>query len=348
MTPAPRRIVVTGATGLLGSNVVARLLADGVEVVAFVRDKTKADRTLPASDRLSIVVGDVTDVDSVVPALPGADAVVHTAAYFREYYGPDVDEDLMERTNVEAVTRLLRAAVEGSVPAFVHVSSTGVLPDGTEEGPADEDAPLAPTSGSNRYFASKVHSELAVREFRRQHQLAVAVVRPGWMWGPGDTGPTSSGSLFLSIARGRLRAIPDVGRYAVDARDVADACVSAVGRSGTWIVGGRRHRLIDICTEVAAATGAAPPRPVPPAAAIVGAAALEAVARVRRRPTAASRRGARALIGGDRRWMSSARAEKDLGVKFRPLADTVRDEAAWFAGEGRLPSGQGSRSQNRR
>ena len=88
-TPAaPGRVLVTGATGLLGSNVTAELLAAGTEVLALARDAGRARSLLPAHERLRILQGDITRTGGFAAQLRGVDAIVHTAAWFREYYQP--------------------------------------------------------------------------------------------------------------------------------------------------------------------------------------------------------------------------------------------------------------------
>jgi dihydroflavonol-4-reductase len=335
-----RRAVVTGATGLLGSNIVRHLLADGTEVVAVVRDEERARRLLPVGDGLRLVTGDVTRVETVRPALAGADAVFHAAAYFREFYRPGADLDLLHRTNVTAVIDLLAAAVDAGVPVVVHTGSVGSLAPGR---PADERTALKDADTPNAYFASKVRAEQAVREFVGRTGLRVPVVLPGWMWGPGDAGPTSSGGLFLQVARGQLAAVPDAGNYVVDARDVAEACVRVAAggpavAAERYLVAGVRRGLPSVCGQVAATLGVRPPRAVPARAALAAVTAMEAAARLRRRQPHATRRSVRVLIEADRRRLSSALAERELGVRFRPLADTVQAEAEWFARHGLLPA----------
>lgn len=327
---APNRALVTGATGLLGSNIVAALVGEGTEVTALVRDTERARRLLPASDGLRLLEGDVTRPESYASALPGCDAVFHAAAYFREYYqpgGPDLN--LLERTNVWAVTALLDAAERVSVPVVVHFSSHGILAP-VPGGLADENSPITATP-RNGYLASKIRAEQRIREFRRHSDVRVPIIRPAWMWGPGDAGPTSSGRLFLAISRGALRVVPRGGNHATDARDVARASVSAAAAGdGEYIVAGPWLPLPGICADVAALTGTAAPRAVSPRVALAAAGALEFLARLRRRQSAASRDGVRAMTEGSVRRVSSARAEKELGVVFRPFRQTLDDEAAWY------------------
>ena len=264
--PTLRSAVVTGATGLLGNNIVRQLLAHGCEVTAIVRDKERARRLLPASDGLRVVVGDVTQLNGFAFALRGAEAVFHTAAYFREYYQPGYDPGLLHRTNVQAVLDLLQAALDAAVPVVVHTSSVGTLGTGpdADSSLADENSRLNGRGTRNAYFASKVRADEAVHAFCERHTLRVPVILPSWMWGPHDAGPTSAGRLFLAVARGELRAVPRAGNHVVDARDVASACIRAAVRgSGRYVVGGVWRTLPDVCGAVARTVGVAAPRAVP-------------------------------------------------------------------------------------
>jgi|SRR6266851_7770322 len=130
-TPArrsPGRVLVTGATGLLGSNVTAELLAAGAEVLALARSAERARRLLPAHERLRILQGDITRIDGFAAQLRGVDAIVHTAAWFREYYQPGGNEAArLQRVNVDAVERLLEAAADAEVPVMVHISSATTI-----------------------------------------------------------------------------------------------------------------------------------------------------------------------------------------------------------------------------
>ncbi|MDT0320055.1 NAD-dependent epimerase/dehydratase family protein [Streptomyces millisiae] len=342
----PHRVVVTGATGLLGTAVVEQLLTEGREAVALVRDADKARRLLPDHAGLTLVVGDVNDPASYRSALAGADAVIHTAAYFREYYQPDPDLPLLFRTNVDAVRALLREAVDAGVPVVVHTSSITTLAPGTQEAPADESAPPPPGWERNSYRASKVRAEEAIREFcAAEPGLRVPIVLPGWMWGPRDVGPTSAGRLFLSVARRQLRAVPRAGNHVVDVRDVAGALLRAAesGQSlRRYIVAGRWQRLASTVGGVAESVGVPAPREVPAGAAFAFATVLELSARLRRQPPIATREGVRVLLDGNRTRITSARAERELGVSFRPLTQTFADEAAWYRAAGILESTRGA------
>lgn len=331
------KAVVTGASGLLGGNIVRELLAGGSEVVAIVRDLEKARRLLPPAARL--VRGDVTEVAGFAAEFAGADAILHTAAYFREYYQPGHDPALLRRTNVDSIGSLLAAAVEAGVGTVVHISSIGALGTAPASRPADESRPLDPGVTRNRYYLSKIASEQLVNEFAARHDLRVSIVLPGWMWGPGDAGPTSAGRLFLAVASEELPAVPDASNHVVDARDVALACVRAAdGGSGRYVVAGPRRTLPEICAGIASAVGVRTPRAVPPRVALSTVGLLELRDRLRGRTPAGTRHGVRTLMEGDKRHVSSARATEELGITFRDLDRTLPDTAAWYRDHGMLPA----------
>ncbi|WP_329230726.1 NAD-dependent epimerase/dehydratase family protein [Streptomyces sp. NBC_00111] len=343
--PGPRhgRVVVTGATGLLGTAVVNQLLGEGREVTALVRDTTKAARQFPAHPKLTVVTADIRKPETYRGALPGAAAVIHTAAYFREYYLPEADLPRLFATNVDAVTALLREAVAAGVPALVQTSSVNTLGAGTEEDPASESADPPPDWERNAYRASKVRAEAAIRAFAREPghagRIRVPIVLPGWMWGPADAGPTSAGRLFLAVAQRGIKAVPRAGNHVVDARDVAYALVRAADQGEhlrRYIVAGRWLSLSGTCAAIARATGAPAPKEVPARAAIAFATVLETKARLLGTPPVVTREGVRALLDGNRTRITSARAQRELGVTFRPLARTLADTAAWYHRAGLL------------
>ena len=190
---APGRVLVTGATGLLGSNVTAELLASGTEVLALARNRERASRLLPAHERLRIIDGDITRVDGFADQLRGVHAIVHTAAYFREYYLPGGnDPTQLQRVNVDAVEELLHAAADAGVPVMVHISSAttiGTRPVGQQ---SDEDTAPDRDWERNGYRASKIRAERMIQAWPQRSGVRVPVVVPAWMWRPGDAAPTAS------------------------------------------------------------------------------------------------------------------------------------------------------------
>jgi len=329
------RAFVTGSTGLLGNNLVRELRARGHEVRALVRSPDKAATQLPAD--VELVRGDLGDVAAFADAIDGCDLVFHTAAYFREYFQPGHHDALLRRLNVDATVELLEAADRRGVRAFVHTSSSGVVGRGPHGALGDESTAPAPIATANRYFASKVEAERAVDAFLVDHQLPVVVVRPGWMFGPGDAAPTSAGQVVLDVARGRLPGTPRTSSTTVDARDVAVAMITAADKGAP----GERYNLAgpvltmsEVAHAIAAAAGVRPPRELPDVLVNVVAVAAESLARITGRPALVTREAVAALREGA--TASSSKAERELGFAARPFTQTAHDTVAWYRGTGML------------
>lgn len=333
------RAFVTGATGLLGSAVVTHLLERGDDVVALARDRAKAEDILDTA-RLTVVEGDLDDIPAFADALDGADLLVHTAAYFREYDGSADDEGLLRRRNVDATVALLRAAHQRGVAVSVHTSSSGVLGAAPDGGPGDESATPAPIATRNRYFASKVAAEMAVDRLLATGDAHVVVVRPGFMLGPRDAGPTSGGRLILDAATGRLPGVPRAQINTVDARDVAAAILAAAdkGRPGErFNVAGPRLALAEIAHTAADLVGARRARELPDRVLDLVALGSELWGRATGTPSQLVNRTTVATVRGNQP-VSSVKAAGQLGFRPRPLVASVHDALAWYAGRGLAPA----------
>lgn len=331
-------VYVTGATGLLGSAVVAELVDRGNRVRALVRDAAKAERQLPAG--VEVRRGDLDDLPSVLAPLDGVDAVVHTAAYFREYFSAGDHDAVLQRRNVDVPVALLREAARLGVATVVHTSSSGVVGPAAGGGPSDETAPPPRlTASTGGYFASKVRAERALEDAAAGvPEVRLALARPGWMFGPRDAAPTGAGQLLLDICAGRVPALPRSAAPPVtDARDVAAAIVTMLecDLSGRVNLAGPETLLTEVAGAIAREVGVRAPRPLPGALLTAFAVGAETLARVTGGRPLVTRKALASLGGGPP--LSSARAERELAFRPRPLAVTIRDTVAWYRAAGRLP-----------
>jgi len=157
-------------------------------------------------------------------------------------------------------------------------------------------------------------------------------VLPGWMFGPGDAGPTRAGELILDALAGKLPGVPPGGTTVVDARDVASAMVTMLERDvpgERFIVAGRFHTIRELLDATMDAAGK--PRiavSLPAWLALAMGHVTEAWARLTNGSPLVPIEGVRMLLQEFR--PSSAKAERELGVTFRPLAETVGDVVAWY------------------
>lgn len=334
------RVFVTGSTGLLGNNLVRELLARGHEVVALTRSRAKFDRLLGDTPARP-VVGDVLAVQDFAGELAGIDAVFHTAAYFRESYGLGDHTATLQATNVDATLALMAEADRRGVGVFVHTSSSGTIGKRPDGEPGNEDTPPSPRLQRNPYVRSKLLGDAAIHAWTPHHGMRIVEILPGWMFGPGDAGPTPAGQLVLDLAQGNIPAVPRGGSTVVDARDVAHAMVEALRapHRSRYAVAGHPMTLREVADAVSAAAGRAAPRfDVPAWLAQRVARVTEIFAHLRGRQATVSAEGVRFMA--EHLYIDSSRARAELGATFRPFSETARDVLAWYRAHGMLPEGR--------
>jgi nucleoside-diphosphate-sugar epimerase len=188
------RVALTGATGYTGGRLLAVLTGRGDTVRALARPSSKRPESSPPP---TWIEGDLGDASALARLVEGVDAVIHVAAVYRTAGHPDA---YYREVNVEGTARLLEAAAAAGVRRFVHTSTVGVHGD-IEHPPADETAPLAP---GDVYQATKAEADSLALDFHRRRGVPVTVVRPGAIYGPGETRLLK---LFRAIARGRYAVV---------------------------------------------------------------------------------------------------------------------------------------------
>ena len=320
------RILVTGATGCVGANVVEALLERGHEVRAMQRSTSRLD----ALDGLApeMVVGDVLDLDSLRAAMTGCDWVIHAAA-ISQYWRNGAD--LIYRVNVEGTRNALRAAQEAGVQRLVYTSSAAAL--GLPPTPG---AVLDETSTFNLppehfpYGHSKVLAEAAVQEAVR-NGLDAVIVNPVPVIGQRDIGFV--GGEFLRAARqGKAVVAPPGGSGVVSARAVGRGHVLAAerGRTGErYLLNGENLRFRDLMATVADVVGARPPWFVIPRPAMrLFAAAVGVANRVHNGPPLIDEVQAR--LSAHKIYFDGGKAKRELGFPHVPARAAVEEAWTWY------------------
>ena len=324
-----KTVFVTGATGLLGNNLVRQLIAEGYHVKALVRSLQKANKQFAPHDELDIIQGNMTDVSSFESDLNGCETVFHTAFFFRDNYKGGSHWADLEKVNVNGTKCLLDAALKAGVKEFVHVSSIAVL-DGEADTLIDETCDRN-IENSDYYYRSKIISETTVREFAALHPMMKCYyILPGWMWGPGDLGPTSAGQLALDVMNRKLPAIVPGTFSVVDARDVAAALIMVTfkGKPGErYLVAGRHIHMKDLVSMIGHYANVKTPTKTIPMPLLYCIAILqELYCKLTGKPILLSLASVRLMASQyNRTHFSSERYEKILGLQFRPLEQTLTD-----------------------
>jgi len=215
--------LVTGATGLLGSHVVERLVAAGLPVRALVRPAS--DTRLLDDWQVEKVVGDLTDAESLRKAMEGVTTVYHVAAQVGDW-GP---WERFVAVTIDGTRNMLSAARDAGVRRFLHVSSISAYghPDG-EGMVLDESAPLGVNLHKWSYYSrAKVAAEDLAWAAHEAGDVPVTVVKPSWLYGPRDR--ASMPRLIRAIRAGKGKLIGDgTNRLNLTyAGNVAEGCILA-------------------------------------------------------------------------------------------------------------------------
>jgi nucleoside-diphosphate-sugar epimerase len=229
-----KRVLVTGANGLLGRNLCQRLASNGASLVAVVRSLSHSIGSLT----YPLIEVDFTTAWSEDNLPQSIDVVIHLAQspFFRDF--PDRALDVF-RVNVESTARLLDYAKRVDAKHFIYASSGGVYGTGTQ--PFKENAPIVPPGLLGYYLGSKASGEVLVQSYMSIFQ--VTVIRPFFMYGPGQNRSMLIPRLFDSVANGYPVSLQGadgilINPVHVDDASAAVAAALKIDESATFNIGG--------------------------------------------------------------------------------------------------------------
>src|SRR5258706_6290791 len=320
------RVLVTGASGFVGSAVAHALAARGYAVSALLRSSSK--RTNLAGLACEIVEGDMADAQSMMRELDGVRYLFHVAADYR-LWARDPQEII--RNNLEGTRNVMNAARICGTERIVYTSSVATLKPLAGRA-ADETSRLEAHEAIGAYKQSKIAAQLLVETMIAEESLPAVIVSPSTPVGPRDIRPTPTGRIIVEAASGRIPAFVDTGLNVVHVDDVAQGHILALerGRIGqNYILGGQDVALQELLGVIAQFAGRQPPRVRLPRQPLFPLAyAAEAIARLTGKEPFITADGLR--MAKHRMFFSSARAERELGYKARPYASGVKDAILWF------------------
>ncbi|MGE0484797.1 MAG: hopanoid-associated sugar epimerase [Gammaproteobacteria bacterium] len=327
-------ILVTGATGFLGSAVARALVAAGEDVRVLTRAGT--DPANIAGLAVEVCHGDLLDAASLARACSGCRALYHVAADYRLWVR---DPGVLYRVNVDGTRALMEAALAAGIERVVYTSSVATLGLHADGRPADEDTPVTLAAMVGHYKRSKFLAERAVDELVAQRGLPAVIVNPSTPIGPRDIKPTPTGRIVRDAALGRIPAYVDTGLNVAHVDDVAAGHLLAFARGEIgrrYILGGDNLALKDILAIVAEWCGRPPPRIRLPRRAVYPVAwVAEAWARLTDGPEPqATVDGLR--MAKKKMYFDCARAQAELGYTSRPAREAIVDALAWFEARGML------------
>jgi len=331
------RVLVTGASGFIGSAVTRALLARGAAVVALLQPEVPHT----SMDGLTIepVVADIRDGSAVRAAAQDCRFVFHVAALYR-FWAREAAE--FYDVNVGGSLNVIEATRAAGVERLVYTSTVGTIGlDGTERDLAADETDWARIEHLfGLYKQSKYVAEHEVLRAGAQG-LPVVLVQPTLPLGPGDRAPTPTGKIVLDFLNGRIPGWLDTALNVVDVDDVAAGHILAAEQGGqgrSYVLGGENlelRRILDVLAEI---TGL--PRAtikVPRRAALAAAHASHFVeGRLLRREPRIPLEGTR--MATTRMIFTDARARNELGYSSRPAVEAIVRSARWYAENGYVSS----------
>lgn len=322
------RVLVTGATGFVGSAVMRQLLARGDDVIVLARPNS--DRRNLAHQRVSIVEGDLRDPASLARACAGIDGLFHVAADYRLWTRNPSD---LYVSNVDGTRNLMQAALVAKIKRIVYTSSVATLGLHANGTSANEDTPVSLADMIGHYKRSKFLAERVVDDLVQREGLPAVIVNPSTPIGPHDIKPTPTGRIVRDALQGKIPAYVDTGLNLVHVDDVATGHLLAfsqgtIGRR--YILGGENKSLRELLTSIARRCGRTPPRIKLPRRALY--------------PIAYIAEAWAWLTHGDepqitvdglrmskkKMYFDSRRAVNELGYQFRPAEEAIAAAVAWF------------------
>jgi len=322
---------LTGATGFLGSHVARQLLARGAELRLLVRPTSRLDNIADlAADR---VTGDLRDIDSLRKGMAGCEFAFHIAADYRLWAR---DRNELYQSNVGGTRNILQAARDSGVRRVVYTSSVATMGFGNDGRMTDENSPVALADMIGDYKRSKFMAEQLVIEAARSGQNVV-MVNPTTPVGERDIKPTPSGQIIVDFLRRKFPAYVDTGLNLVDVVDCAAGHLLAMEKAQPgerYILGGENLTLKQILDKLAAITRLPSPNVMLPYAVALATGVVDTMVtgKMLRREPRVTIDAVR--MGRKKMFVTSAKAERELGWQSRPVNEALRRAVEWFRAKG--------------
>lgn len=323
------RVLVTGATGFLGSWLTRRLAQDGHDVSILCRTQNP-DLDL---QELSVkkCLGDVTDLQSLMTAARGIELVYHLAGVIG--YSRAMRE-AMERVNVQGTANVIAACQAQNVRRLIHVSSvTAVGASFDGKVPLNEDSPYNLSHLNLGYFETKRAGEILVREAVKTGVIDAVILNPSTVYGPGDA-KKGSRKTQLKVARGKLPFYTSGGVSIVAVEDVVDAIIAAgkIGRSGErYILSGENITIRQLFETIASEAGVEPPKIYLPNFAVHALGRLgDCLERMGKKGPLNSENAWTAILF---HWFDSSKAQRELGFQPGTARKAIHESVAWIKKE---------------
>ncbi len=324
-----KKALVTGAAGFIGSHVVRQLLDKNIDVRAFIKPKENT-ANIKGLD-IEIMEGDVLDEGKVKKAIKGVDTIFHLAAIYAIWME---NWKWIYEVNLTGSRNLLWTALKADhIDRVVYTSSIAAI--GTTPGNklSNEDTPFNQYDLGSHYVLTKYLSQQEALAFAK-NGLDLVVVNPAFPFGVNDIAPTPTGKMIIDILSGINRTSFNGGINIVDVRDVAKGHILAAqkGKTGEkYILGNKNVTIAEFMKMVHKADGRESsfiPK-VPTSVLKGGTFALSLWSDyISKKPPLST--PVEVEYASNHLFVDNAKAKKELGLKFLPVEDSLKESIIWF------------------
>lgn len=320
------KILVTGADGLLGSNLVRELLGRGHTVRAFVQPG-RQQQTLEGLT-LEKIPGNLLNADEVTKAVNGCDAVIHCAASTSVW---PIRSEIVNRVNINGTQHIIEAVKKNHTKRLVYVGTANSFGFGSKEKPGVEGNPYKSATYGLDYMDSKYNAQQLLLKEVKESSLPALIVNPTFMFGPYDSNP-SSGAMIVALFKGKVPGYTRGGRNYVCAKDAAVAIANALakGRTGEcYILGNENLSYKEAFGKIASTIGVKPPGiQIPSLFAKLYGRLGSMIGNITGKTPAISYPLAR--IACDEHYFSPAKAVRELELPQTPIETGIKECYEWL------------------
>jgi dihydroflavonol-4-reductase len=326
------KILVTGADGLLGSNLVRELLSRGHQIRAFVQP----GRQQVTLDGLTIekFAGNLLNAEEVIKSAEGCDAIIHCAASTAVW---PIRSEIINKVNIDGTKNIIQAVYKNKIQRLIYVGTANSFGFGSKEVPGIEGNPYKSATYGLDYMDSKYKAMQVVLGEVKENSLPAIVVNPTFMFGPFDSTP-SSGAMIVALYKGKVPGYTKGGRNYLCAKDAAVAIANALtqGRVGEcYILGNENLSYKEIFTKISSTIGVkSPSLAIPSGFAKLYGQIGSLMGKITGKAPAVSYPLSR--IAGDEHYYSPAKARKDLGLPQTPVETGIKESFEWLKDNGYL------------
>ncbi|MBL7813676.1 MAG: NAD-dependent epimerase/dehydratase family protein [Saprospiraceae bacterium] len=328
-----KKVLLTGADGFLGNNIVRELLNRGYEIRAFI-EPTRQPKTLEDLPNITFFRGDLLNPADVTHATEGCSLIIHAAANTTIV---PARSEIIRRVNLDGTLNIIQAALQNEVERLVFIGTANTFSFGSKENPGHEGTPYSGAQYGLDYMDSKYEAYLALMKAVKEDKLPAVVVNPTFMLGPYDVKP-SSGAMIVNLYQGKVPGYTNGGRNYIYVKDAACGVVNALekGKVGeSYILGNQNLSYKEAFTLIANTIGVPPPKIYFPAF-VTKAFALILTFFAKLRGTLPNISFPMAQIACDEHYFTAAKAVREIDLPQTPLSIAIKESYEWLRDNGYL------------